>query len=205
MSIIRFTWGKQTDFEWHGYSCRHARQSHCVNTIWHHRKKTERRERLRPQLSRPGLRLPSLDTQDAFPELSYWQSPSRDPWSKCLINSRETTKGKLILIPASKKTMQRQFEDAWDTTNLSGTCPKKGQVSWPIDIPVIIDAFLLLDIQIRVSCSAYINAFQWNREWLFSWREKFNYGFKVMAVYDVYWNGPRNISCFTSIWKWVLR
>ena len=42
------------------------------------------------------------------------------------------------------------------------------QVSRPIDIPVIIDALLLLDIQIRMSSSGYINEFQWNREWFFS-------------------------------------
>ena len=26
-------------------------------------------------------------------QVKNWQSPSRDPWSNCLINSRETTKG----------------------------------------------------------------------------------------------------------------
>ena len=33
-----------------------------------------------------------------------------------------------------------------------------------IDIPIIIDAFLLFDIQIRVRSSGDVNVFQWNRE-----------------------------------------
>ena len=28
-------------------------------------------------------------------QVKNWQSPSRDPWSNCLINSRETTKGQI--------------------------------------------------------------------------------------------------------------
>ena len=35
-------------------------------------------------------------------QVKNWQSPSRDPWSIC----------KLIVIPAGKKTIQRQFADA---------------------------------------------------------------------------------------------
>ena len=38
------------------------------------------------------------------------------------------------------------------------------QVSRPIDYPVVIKALLLLDIQIRMCCSGYVNAFQWSRE-----------------------------------------
>ena len=34
----------------------------------------------------------------------------------------------------------------------------------PSDIPIIIDALLLLDIQIRMSSSGYVNVFEWNRE-----------------------------------------
>ena len=34
----------------------------------------------------------------------------------------------------------------------------------PIDIPIIIDAFLLLNIQIRMRSSGHIDVLQWNRE-----------------------------------------
>ena len=37
-------------------------------------------------------------------------------------------------------------------------------VSRPIDIPIIIDAFLLLDIQIRMCSSGNVNVLQWNWE-----------------------------------------
>ena len=40
-------------------------------------------------------------------QVKNWQSPSRDPWSNCLLNSREDD-----IIPAGKKTIQRQFADA---------------------------------------------------------------------------------------------
>ena len=46
--------------------------------------------------------------------------------------------------------------------------------TWPIDVPIIIDAFLLFDIQICTSSSGYVNVLQWNREWFFSRRVKFD-------------------------------
>ena len=67
---------------------------------------------------------------------------------------------------------------------MCGTCPRIWQVSRPIDIPIIIDAFLLLNIQIRMSSSGYVNVFEWNREWFFSRRVKFDSGFNVMAVWS---------------------
>ena len=53
--------------------------------------------------------------------------------------------------------------------------------------------------------SGDVNVFQWNREWFFSRRVKFDSGFNVMAVYEVSWHGPKVISRFTGIRKWVLR
>ena len=53
-------------------------------------------------------------------------------------------------------------------SKLSETCPRIRQVYWSIDIPIIIDAFLLFDIQICTSSSGYVNVFQWNREWFLS-------------------------------------
>ena len=67
-----------------------------------------------------------------------------------------------------------------------------------------IDAFLLLDIQIRMSSSGY-NVLQWNKEWFFSRRVKFDSRFNVMAAYEVSWNGPKIINCFTGIRKRVVR
>ena len=57
---------------------------------------------------------------------------------------------------------------------------------------MIIDASLLLDIQIRMSSSGYINVFQWNREWFFSQRVKFDSGFNVMTVYEVSWHEQKS-------------
>ena len=53
--------------------------------------------------------------------------------------------------------------------------------------------------------SGDVNAFQWNREWFFSRRVKFDTGFNVMAVFEVSWHGPKIIHSFTGIRKWVLR
>ena len=85
------------------------------------------------------------------------------------------------------------------------TCPRIRQISWPIHIPIIIDASFLLDIQVRFCSSRDVNVFQWNGEWFFSRRVKFDSGFNVMAVYEVSWHGPEIIFRFTGIRKWVVR
>ena len=76
-------------------------------------------------------------------------------------------------------------------SKVSETCPRIWQVSKAINIPIIIDALLLLDIQIRMSSSGYVNVLQRerNREWFFSRRVKFDSGFNVMAVNEASWNG----------------
>ena len=63
----------------------------------------------------------------------------------------------------------------------------------------------LLDIQIRVSSSGYVNVLQWNKEWFFSRRVKLDSGFNVMAAYEVSWHGPEIIYRFTAIRKWVVK
>ena len=62
-----------------------------------------------------------------------------------------------------------------------------------------------INIQICVCSSRYVNVFQWNREWFFSRRVKFDSGFNVMAVYEASWHGPKIIYRFTSIRKRVVR
>ena len=64
---------------------------------------------------------------------------------------------------------------------------------------------LLFDIQIRMSSSEYISAFQWNREWFFSRRVKFDSGFNVMAVHEASRHGHEIVYRLTGIRKWVLR
>ena len=54
-------------------------------------------------------------------------------------------------------------------------------------------------------CSGDVNVLQWNREWFFSRRVKFDSGFNVMAVFEVSWHGPEVIYRFTGIQIWVLR
>ena len=61
-------------------------------------------------------------------------------------------------------------------SKLCEICPRIRQISWPIDIPIIIDAFLLHDSQIRMCSSGDINVLQWNREWFFSRRVKLDSG-----------------------------
>ena len=73
------------------------------------------------------------------------------------------------------------------------TCPRIRQVSWPIDVPIIVDAALLHNIQVRVCSSGDVNIFQWNRVWFFSRRVEFDSRFNVMAVYEVSWHGPEVI------------
>ena len=112
-----------------------ARQSHCVNTIWDHRKNKTQRDvedyvlkwadqacvylsSTRKCFSsilfshildsyvfflffvQPGHHrtiqylIPGRATKvELLKQVKNWQSPSRDPWWNCLINSRETTKG----------------------------------------------------------------------------------------------------------------
>ena len=85
-----------------------------------------------------------------FPEL--WPSMI---WPGCQLFSRQSPPGPHISF----------WWFFFPIKYLSETCPWIWQVSWPIDIPIIIDAFLLLDIQIRMSSSGYVNVLQWNMEW----------------------------------------
>ena len=112
------------------------------------------------------------------------------------------TKGKISAL------QEEIAEDlcVWNNESKSSeTCPWIRQISWSINVPIIIDAFLLLNIQIRMSSSGYVNVFQWNREWFLSRRVKFDSWFNVMAVYEVSWHGPEIVYRFTGIRKWVLR
>ena len=61
----------------------------------------------------------------------------------------------------------------------------KNQANLLIDIPIIIDAAFLHNIQVCMSSSGDVNVFQWNRERLFSRRVKLDSGFNVMAVCEV--------------------
>ena len=102
-------------------------------------------------------------------------------WPGCKLFSRWS-------LPGPHMSVRRFFFQC----KLCETCPRIRQVSWPIDIPVIIDAFFLLVIQIGMSSSGNVNVFQWNREWLFSRRVKFDSGLNVMAVYEVSRHGPKS-------------
>ena len=71
-----------------------------------------------------------------------------------------------------------------------------------MDVPIVVDAALLHNIQNCSCISGFVNVLQWNGEWFFSRRVKFDSGFKVMAVYEVSWHGPKVIYRFTGIRKW---
>ena len=75
-------------------------------------------------------------------------------WPGCKLLSRQSPPGPPISVG--------RFFFQW--SKLCETCPRIRQVSRPIDILIIIDALLLLDIQIRMSSSGYVNVFQWKKE-----------------------------------------
>ena len=68
---------------------------------------------------------------------------------------------------------------------LSETCPRSRQNCWSIDIPTVVHAAFLFNIQIRMSSSGYVNVFQCNREWFFSRWVKFDSEFNEMAVFEI--------------------
>ena len=84
-----------------------------------------------------------------FGILSHFSQSSGHRWSgldvSCLLVSLSPRTTKILLEVSSKKS------------NLSETCPRNRQISWPIDVPIIIDATLLLDIQIRMRSSGDVN------------------------------------------------
>ena len=112
----------------HGQSCRlpalvfdhfdfqnTARESHCVNTICDHRKKTKKKTFCSIFCVSPGHHrtiqnlIPGWTTiVKLTKQVKNWQSPSRDPWSNCLINSREDDKGQSYYYSGRQK---RQFKD----------------------------------------------------------------------------------------------
>ena len=51
-------------------------------------------------------------------QVKNWQSPSRDPWSNCLINSRETTKGQINYYSRRQKD------------NSKTICRRGGYLTW---------------------------------------------------------------------------
>ena len=54
-----------------------------------------------------------------------------------------------------------------------------------MNVPIIINALLLLDIQIRMSSSGDVNVLEWNKKKI-SQRVKFDSGFNVMVVFEVF-------------------
>ena len=116
-------------------------------------------------------------------------------WPGCYLPSCQSLTGPHISV----------WRFLFQSSKLSETCPRIRQISWSIDIPIIIDAAFLHYIQICLRSSSDVNVFQWNREWFFSRRLKFDSGFNVMAVYEVSWHGQKIIYRFTGIRKWVLR
>ena len=116
-------------------------------------------------------------------------------WPGCKLFSRQ--------YPSGPHESVGSFFFQW--SKLCETCPRIWQVSRPINVPIIINALLLLDIQICMCTSGDVNVFQWNWEWFFSRRVRFDSGFNVMAVYEVSWPGPKIIHRFTGIWKWIMR
>ena len=67
---------------------------------------------------------------------------------------------------------------------LGETCPRITQISWSIDIPTVIDAAFMHNIQVCMCSSGDVSVFQWIREWFFSRRVKFDSWFNVMAVWS---------------------
>ena len=74
-----------------------------------------------------------------------------------------------------------------------------------IDVPIIVDAAFLHNIQVCMGSSGEVNVFQRNKEWFFSRRVKFDSWFNVMAVSQVSWHGQKIVNCSTGIRKWVVR
>ena len=105
----------------HGQSCRFlalvsdhfdfrntARESHCVGTIWDHRKKQKNVFSLffvspghhrTIQYLIPGC----MTIVKLLKQVKNWQSPSRDRWSNCLFNSREDDKGQSYYYSGRQK------------------------------------------------------------------------------------------------------
>ena len=83
-------------------------------------------------------------------------------WPRCHLPSCQSLPGPHIPV----------WRFLFQLSKLSETCPRIRQISWSIDIPIVIDAAFKHDIQIRSRSSGDINVFQWNREWFFSRRVK---------------------------------
>ena len=107
----------------------------------------------------------------------------------------------LAVLSVSSRTTYIRLE--W--SKLSETCPRIRQIFWSIDIPIVVDAAFLQNIQVRMSSSGYINICQWKKEWFFSRRVKFDSGFNLMAVYEVSWHGPEVVCRFTDTLKWGMK
>ena len=83
------------------------------------------------------------------------------------------------------------------------TCPRIWQFSISINVPIVIDAAFLHNIQVRISGPGNVDILQWNRKWFFSRHVQFNSGFHVMTVHKIAWDGPEVISSITIIPRWV--
>ena len=87
---------------------------------------------------------------------------------------------------------------------MSETCPRIKSISWPIDVPMDVDATFLFKIQICMSRSGDVSVFQWNREWFFS-TSKVWLLIQCDDEKKVSWHGSKIVYRFRGIRKWLLR
>ena len=139
----------------------------------------------------PFLLLPQLSISSQFrPE--FWPLTI---WPGCRLPFCQSLPGPLISV----------WRFLLLQCKLSETCPRMRQISWSIDIPRVIDAAFLPNVQIRLLSSGGVNVVQWNTEWFFSRRVKLDSRFNVMAEYEVSWHGRKVMYLFTGIRKRVVR
>ena len=98
----------------------------------------------------------------------------------------------------STQTTFFRLEVFLEENKLSETCPITRQTS--LDPSIFHQSSMRFScLNSKLVCSfGDVNVFQWNREWFFSRRVKLDSWFNVMAVYEVYWHGPKIINCWFS-------
>ena len=89
---------------------------------------------------------------------------------------------------------------------LSERCPRIRQISWPIDVLIIIDTALWLNIEVRMNSSVDVNVLQWKREWFFSRRVTFCHWVQrnggIWSFLTWTWNQFRFNGIQKWVWKW---
>ena len=125
-------------------------------------------------------------------------------WSRSRLNFCQSFPGPLESNEGSEPSRSLSLNTflgrfLFGSNEFSEPCPRLWQISVLVDIPIIVNALLLHQVQFGVSGPSYINVPKWNRQSFFFRHMELNSRFIVMTINEVTLNRPEVSSGFRVI------